>query len=153
MKTASANTSEFIGKIIDIFEDFLTEKRIAIDPTDRLNQAFDFENDAIIKSADYDMISSNLSAHLQNWNLLDSTNNLINSAGILSNSNVQQFIADTIEILESVLESRNIDIINSEKDDDDDASTIYGSDYGMIQTELEDLLLNHNLIKPSDIGL
>jgi hypothetical protein len=46
-----------------------------------------------------------------------------------------------IEEFEEFLEERGIDIPNSEKDDDPDASTIYGTDYGELSDRIESLLI------------
>lgn len=50
------------------------------------------------------------------------------------------FAAQTIEIFENFLDDRNIILNNDEKDEDENAANIYGSDYGELQTEIEGLL-------------
>jgi hypothetical protein len=54
-----------------------------------------------------------------------------------------EFIGQIIDVFEDFLESKGIDIPNDEKDEDDDnPAIIYGTDYGEIQTDLEELLQN-----------
>ena len=48
---------EFLGQIIDSFEDFLEEKK-------------DSDNPAIIFGSDYDNIEDSIRRLLQNWNIL-----------------------------------------------------------------------------------
>lgn len=59
------NTTEFIGQIIDVFEDFLEEKGIDID-----NDEKDVDNAAIIYGSDYDYISEGIEDILQNWGII-----------------------------------------------------------------------------------
>ena len=48
-----------------------------------------------------------------------------------------------IEVFEDFLEERGIDIPNEEKEQDpENASTIYGTDYGELESKLEKLLIN-----------
>jgi len=50
------------------------------------------------------------------------------------------FVAEMIEIFEGFLEYKGIVLENDEKEGDEDEANIYGSDYGYLQTEIEDLL-------------
>lgn len=50
------------------------------------------------------------------------------------------FVAEMIEIFEGFLEYKGIVLENDEKEGDKDEANIYGSDYGYLQTEIEDLL-------------
>ena len=50
------------------------------------------------------------------------------------------FVAQAIEIFERFLDDRNIILSNDEKDENENAANIYGSDYGELQTEIEGLL-------------
>ena len=59
MKISTADTPEFIGQIIDIFEDFLAKK-----------PGYD-KNDVIIVGSDYDTLSAQLTAMMQNWDVLE----------------------------------------------------------------------------------
>lgn len=58
---------EFIGQMIDIFEDFLEEKGINIDNPERE----DSENPAIIYGTDYDSLSERLETMLTAWGILE----------------------------------------------------------------------------------
>lgn len=72
----------------------------------------------------------------------------------LDNKTKQDIIAEIIEIFESFLDDKNITISNDEKveaeesvENLDEIANIYGSDYGTIQTNLEDLFDKWHLIK------
>ncbi|MCM0708689.1 hypothetical protein NBH08_27955 [Faecalicatena sp. BF-R-105] len=58
--------AEFIGQIIDIFEDFLEEKRIEIPNDDRED-----ENHAIIYGLDYGELQTNLESMMTSWGVLE----------------------------------------------------------------------------------
>lgn len=58
--------AEFIGQIIDIFEDFLEEKGIEIPNVDRED-----ENDAIIYGMDYGELQTNLEFMMTSWGILE----------------------------------------------------------------------------------
>ena len=64
MKINIDNKSEFIGQIIDIFEDFLEEKGIRLDNDER---EADDEFAAIIYGSDYGDIQDQLEAMLNEW--------------------------------------------------------------------------------------
>lgn len=75
------NKAEFVGQIIDVFEDFLSEKGIEI-PNDEKEDYFsdeddeapddeDYEELAIIFGSDYDYISNNIEKIINNWGLID----------------------------------------------------------------------------------
>ena len=57
--------AEFIGQIIDIFEDFLEEKGIEIPNDDRED-----ENDAIIYGLDYGELQTKLESMMTSWGIL-----------------------------------------------------------------------------------
>lgn len=62
---------EFIGQIIDIFEDFLEEKGINIQNEDREDDAdLDKESAAIIYGNDYYLLEEKISETLANWNIV-----------------------------------------------------------------------------------
>lgn len=65
-------TAEFVGQIIDIFEDFLTEKNITLEnPEKEENQDVQpDEEQAIIYSSDYGQLQTNLESMLKNWNII-----------------------------------------------------------------------------------
>lgn len=53
-----------------------------------------------------------------------------------------EFVGQIIDVFEDFLESKGINIPNDEKTDEDNPAVIYGTDYGEIQTDLEELLEN-----------
>lgn len=57
---------EFIGQIIDIFEDFLEEKGIEI----QNDEKEDSENPAIIYGTDYGDLSDNIENMMMSWGVL-----------------------------------------------------------------------------------
>ena len=57
---------EFVGQIIDIFEDFLEEKGIAIPNPERDE---DPDNEAIIYGSDYGTLQDKIEDTLRNWKL------------------------------------------------------------------------------------
>lgn len=61
-----ADTCEFIGQIIDTFEDFLEEKRMDIWNDDKLQS----ENPAIIYGSDYGELQSSLKKLMCHWGIL-----------------------------------------------------------------------------------
>ena len=54
--------------------------------------------------------------------------------------NVNEFTHDIIDLFEDFLESKGIVIENEEKLEDDCASNIYGTDYGYLQSGIEEIL-------------
>ena len=58
-----------------------------------------------------------------------------------------EFLGNIIDIFEDFLENKNIDIENPEKDDEEDAAIIYGSDYDELQDELEIMMRNWEIIE------
>ena len=59
---------------------------------------------------------------------------------VINNEDTSEFLGRIIDIFEDFLEEKGINIDNSEKEEDDDAAIIYGSDYGILQDRLTDLL-------------
>ncbi|GAA6322712.1 hypothetical protein [Thomasclavelia ramosa] len=60
---------EFLGQIIDSFEDFLEEKKVSIKNHERTEDNHS-DNPAIIFGSDYDNIEDSIRRLLQNWNIL-----------------------------------------------------------------------------------
>ena len=63
---------------------------------------------------------------------------------------VPEVIGQIIDTFEDFLEEKGIDIPNDEKDDRDDpdsAAIIYGTDYGNLQSALEELMLNWGVVE------
>lgn len=67
------NQPEFIGQIIDIFEDFLTEKGVTLNNPE-IQEAIDEGEDpkdlAIISGSDYSSLQDSLTAMLAEWHVL-----------------------------------------------------------------------------------
>lgn len=53
---------------------------------------------------------------------------------------------ELVDVVEDFLEEKGIDIPNDEKDDDENAAIIYGSDYDQIANGLENVLIGWNLL-------
>lgn len=60
---------EFLGQIIDSFEDFLEEKKVSIKNHEKTEDDHS-DNPAIIFGSDYDNIEDSIRRLLQNWNIL-----------------------------------------------------------------------------------
>lgn len=63
----------------------------------------------------------------------------------LSGSDLIEFVGQIIEAFEDFLEEKGIDIDNCEKDESDGACIIYGTDYGFLQEDIEEILVNWGL--------
>lgn len=67
------NQPEFIGQLIDIFEDFLTEKGVTLNNPE-IQEAIDEGEDpqslAIIFGSDYSSLQDSLTAMLTEWHVL-----------------------------------------------------------------------------------
>lgn len=59
---------EFIGQIIDLFEDFLDEKNVKISNPEAVEDGE--ENAAIIYGNDYDTLHDQIQDVLENWNII-----------------------------------------------------------------------------------
>lgn len=66
--TPIEDTTEFIGQIIDIFEDFLDEKRVTIENPEQDED--DEEMAANIYGSDYDRLSDEITDTLKRWNVI-----------------------------------------------------------------------------------
>ena len=62
------NKEEFIGQIIDLFEDFLDEKNVKISNPEAIENGE--ENVAIIYSGDYDTLHDQIQSVLENWDII-----------------------------------------------------------------------------------
>ena len=65
--------------------------------------------------------------------------------------NVNEFTRDIIELFEDFLEEKGIEIPNDEKLEDEDASNIYGTDYGYLQSGIEEILAWYKLTDEDDL--
>lgn len=77
------------------------------------------------------------------------TNNIALSD--LNDNSKAEFVGQIIDIFEDFLDEKGIILDNPERDEDEDldpeeAANIFGSDYGIIQTRLEDMLDNWNTV-------
>lgn len=57
-----------------------------------------------------------------------------------------EFLGQIIDIFEDFLEERGVMLDNPEREEDDDAAIIYGTDYGELQSQLEELMVNWRLM-------
>lgn len=62
---SEADMPEFVGQIIDIFEDFLEEKGISIENDERVGD----EGEAIIFGSDYGMLQDSIEDTVKAWGL------------------------------------------------------------------------------------
>ena len=70
MRDISNNRSEFIGNIIDTFEDFLEEKEVVLNNpeiSEAVQQGEDPDALALIYGSDYDILKGRLDEMLQAW--------------------------------------------------------------------------------------
>lgn len=65
----------------------------------------------------------------------------------VKNDDRMEFLGSIIDIFEDFLENKNINIENPEKDDEEDAAIIYGSDYDELQGKLENMMRNWEIIE------
>ena len=63
------------------------------------------------------------------------------------NNSKNEFIGQIIDIFEDFLDFKGIEIENDEKEGDETEAIIYGSDYGILQTNIETMLDNWNTEK------
>ena len=64
--------TEFIGCIIDIFEDFLDEKGATLEPPEESDEIeLDGGTNANIYGSDYDSISDSLESLLRGWKVIE----------------------------------------------------------------------------------
>ena len=71
--------------------------------------------------------------------------NTKNSA--IKNEDIAEFVGQIIDIFEDFLDEKKISLKNEEKEDSESPANIYGTDYGEIQANIEDLLRNWDIIK------
>lgn len=65
----------------------------------------------------------------------------------VSLSQRQELIGVLVDIVEDFLEKKGIDIPNPEKDQDDCAAIIYGSDYDFLASEFESYMIANGILK------
>lgn len=70
---SSKDVPEFVGQIIDIFEDFLADRDIILDNDEREQAIYEGQDPgevAIIYGTDYGELQTALEAMLINWNII-----------------------------------------------------------------------------------
>lgn len=60
----------------------------------------------------------------------------------ISENEISEFTGQMIDIFEDFLDEKKIKLENSEKEQSDGAANIYGTDYGILQTDIENILYN-----------
>ena len=67
----------------------------------------------------------------------------------MSNPDVNrlELIATFVEAFEEFLDEKGIDIPNAEKVESENASTIYGTDYGILSDKIETILTNIGVLE------
>ena len=65
----------------------------------------------------------------------------------MDNSKRLEIICEFIEAFEDFLDARGINVPNEEKAETPDASTIYGTDYGELSSQIEALLIRYGVLK------
>ena len=90
----ASDCAEFIGQIIDLFEDFLEEKGIVIPNPEK----DDDEDPAIIYGSDYGVLQDGIEEALKNWRLLSppSSDCVRAAEKILIDNGIDQDEADTV---------------------------------------------------------
>ena len=63
-------------------------------------------------------------------------------------NDVPEMVGQMIDGFEDFLEERHVHIYNPEKEDSDDPAILYGTDYGQLQSYLEDTLISWGLLSP-----
>ena len=58
-----------------------------------------------------------------------------------------ELLGELIGIFEDFLEARGITIHNPERDEDPDAAIIYGTDYGEMESNIEQILIDKDLLE------
>ena len=59
-----------------------------------------------------------------------------------------EFLGCIIDVFEDFLTEKGIEIQNDEKEEDEDAAIIYGTDYDNLESSLESLLIQYNVLDP-----
>lgn len=79
----SVDMPEFIGQIIDTFEDFLEEKGVKIpneEKQEAISQGEDPESIAILYGSDYGNLEDQIREILENWNLMSDSEEISEEA-------------------------------------------------------------------------
>lgn len=65
INTDAVYEGEFVGQVIDIFEDFLIEKKLNLYNADKQGEL----DEAIIYGTDYDFLAKKIRSLMDNWNV------------------------------------------------------------------------------------
>ena len=68
----------------------------------------------------------------------------------LTHSNRLELLGCLAEAVEDLLEEKGISIPNPEKEDDENAAIIYGSDYGILTSAFENILVHSGLLEKEE---
>ena len=74
---------------------------------------------------------------LRSLSIAESEYRLTKNENMIDKQNRKLLLTDIIEVFEEFLEERHIKVHNPEKEEINDASTIYGSDYGELEEALD----------------
>lgn len=69
---------------------------------------------------------------------------------MLKQNDLAEFVGQIIDTFEDFLEERSIVLQNQERNEDESAAIIYGSDYGQLQDAINDILKNWEVVEPED---
>ena len=71
MKRTSSDCNELVGQIIDIFEDFLSERHVIIENDERNDPDVDPEDAAIIYGSDYGELQTFIEDTFERWGIIN----------------------------------------------------------------------------------
>ena len=130
----------FVGRFIDLFQDFMNDRRIVIPNPERDNNPKLKDDESFnIYGSDRAFMRGYFEEMFSNWDAPIDRNDLA------------EFEGQAIDMFEDFLDDRKIVLDNSEREEDpnmdpEDAANIFGSDYGELQTGIEEILEEYKLI-------
>ena len=72
-------------------------------------------------------------------------------AELINNKDLPEYTGQIIDLFEDFLEEKGVEIENDERDEDDYAAIIYGTDYGYLQDGLKQIMRNWGQVKEETI--
>lgn len=72
-------------------------------------------------------------------------------AELIKTKDLPEYTGQIIDLFEDFLEEKGVEIENDERDEDDYAAIIYGTDYGYLQDGLEQIMRNWGQVKEETI--
>lgn len=72
-------------------------------------------------------------------------------AELINVKDLHEYIGRIIDLFEDFLEEKGVEIENDERDEDDYAVIIHGTDYGYLQDGLEQIMRNWGQVKEESI--